>query len=281
MVTNVEFEFRDPQGGPPDCGDRLLFAGFPREGVALAFMPIVGDSIPGFFFEQPDTVLPLAPELLVSGGGIRGGPTETFQSVWHDGGWIGTVRRFVGPDASAADVVALDRMLATFRVRGAPRWIHDEISPKNELSDLRISLTRPTGWNLRTYPRWSVIDAPNPIAALESPGIREGSCRPFPSDAWVEVGRLRVPSTLVLISDASDSWSVPDFGPRPEHFRFEDALEAGKGGCGRNVRTVRFGFEAAGRQIYVDVASSSNWSTFTDQPEMLRYILDSIEISKA
>jgi hypothetical protein len=31
----------------------------------------------------------------------------------------------------------------------------------------------------------------------------------------------------------------------------------------------------------VDVAASSNWSTFTDQPEALRYILDSIEISDA
>ena len=279
MVTNVEFEFRDPQGGSPDCGDRLVMAGFPRDGVVLGFQPIVGDSIPGFIFEEPDTVLPLAPQLLVQTGGIRGGPAESYQGIWHDGDWIGTIRRFVGPDASADDIEALDRMLASFRVRGAPRWIQDAVAPRNELEDLEIRLTRPSDWRLATYPRWSVIDAPNPLVGLSSPAVREGRCRPDPLILPLGLGHFRDDSVLVLISDATDAWTVPDLPPRPDAFQFQDALLDEGRRCGESVRVLRFGFEAVGRQIFVDVLAPSD--VFQNDGELIRYILDSIEITKA
>jgi hypothetical protein len=42
---------------------------------------------------------------------------------------------------------------------------------------------------------------------------------------------------------------------------------------------LRFGFDEAGRQLYVDVAVGEG--LYRERPEMLRYILDSIEISEA
>jgi hypothetical protein len=44
-------------------------------------------------------------------------------------------------------------------------------------------------------------------------------------------------------------------------------------------RTFLASCVCARRQIYVDVTAS--WSVFTDDPKMLRHILDSTEISKA
>ncbi|MGZ8567628.1 MAG: hypothetical protein ACXWXS_11315, partial [Actinomycetota bacterium] len=34
IVSDVDFAFRDPQGGDPSCEDRFVFEGFPEGGVA-------------------------------------------------------------------------------------------------------------------------------------------------------------------------------------------------------------------------------------------------------
>ena len=276
MVTNVDFEFRDPRGGPPDCEDRLLFAGFPRDGVAFEFMPV---GIRWGIFQQPfDTVLPLTSPLLHHTDGIRGGPAESFLGIWVRRSELAYVRRFEGPNALSGDVRALDRMLGSLQVRGASSWIEAEVEPKDELRDLRIAINHPSGWHLSTYPRWSVIDAPNPLVALASP-IEGGSCRLLPLAPFIRVGQFRDPSVFVLISDATDSWQSPDLPARPNAFRFQDAIEDEKARCGRDVRALRFGFREAGRQIHVDVMASG--SVYRQQPEMLLHILNSIRIEKA
>jgi hypothetical protein len=277
MVTNVDFEFRDPRGGPPDCEDRLLFAGFPRDGVAFEFMP-VGSRF-GVLGQPFDTVLPLTRRLLHQTDGIRGGPAESFLGIWVRRSELAYVRRFEGPDASSGDVRALDRMLGSLQVRGAPSWIEVEVEPRNELHDLRIAINHPSGWELRTYPRWSVIDAPNPIAAVASPSVEGGSCRLQPLAPFTRVGRFRDPSVFVLISDATDSWERPDLPVRPEMLRFQDAIEDVKGRCGPDIRALRFGFKEADRQIHVDLMASG--SVYRVQPEMLLHILNSIRIEGA
>jgi hypothetical protein len=84
---------------------------------------------------------------------------------------------------------------------------------------------------------------------------------------------------FMLISDATESWVAPDLGPRPDGLRLRDATELDHGPCGDDVRALRFGFDEAGRQLYVDVAVGEG--LYRERPEMLRYILDSIEISEA
>ena len=273
MVTNVEFEFRDPQGGPPDCEDRLLFAGFPRHGVALEFMP--RGIPPGLFGPTLDTTLPLEPDLLYPTGGIVGGPAESFNSVNLADETLGVIRRFVGPEASTSDVTALDRMLASFSVRGAPRWIVEDDVGRGSL---RVSLRRPSTWQM-----WIVaqeLGAPPPVVQLNSPGVVAGGCRAFPWAPWIRIdGLVARGGVTIVLSDTSGSVdSVLELPPRPDHFRFLDAQQE-RSTCGGRVRSLRFAFMSAGRPFSLDVAAESH--VLLNEREMLRYILDSIEISEA
>jgi hypothetical protein len=273
MVTNVEFEFRDPRGGPPDCGDRLVFAGFPRDGVAFAFMPIVGDSIPGFPFQLPDTILPLTPDLLVQTDGIRGGPSESFQSIWLFKDWIGTVRRFVGPEAAATDIAALDGMLGSFQVPGAPRWLERKFFD----GPLTVALTNPDTWPADIFGGPAYKDAPTPIMSLTSPGMRLGSC-PF---SHLDLGSFGEFGVAVYVADWSTAFTsdVTTLKPRPESLRFQDAVETQKIRCGSRLRVLSFVYEEAGRPIHMDVAATE--TVYREQPEMLLHILNSIRVSKA
>jgi hypothetical protein len=273
IVTNVDFEFRDPRGGPPDCGDRLVFAGFPRDGVALGVMPIVGDSIPGLLFQLPDTIFPLTPDLLVQTDGIRGGPSESFQSIWLFKDWIGVVRRFVGPEAAATDIAALDGMLGSFQVAGAPRWVAGHV---RSLGDIRVSFTRPESWRAAGYPNLIVIDAPTPILRLRSPGIRGDGCE-LPGTPWIRVGAFDDFGVEIVVSDGSESFVAPDLPPRPNPIRSGDALRRRSVTCkGQRLRVFSFGFEEAGKPIYIDVVATQ--SVYREQPEMLLYLLNSILI---
>lgn len=277
VVTNVDFEFLNPRGESPGCEDRFLLNGFPHDGVAFAFKPV---GIRSGFFSQPfDTVLPLEPEHFHHPNKLVGSPAVSFLGIWARRTNLAYVRRWEGSEASPRDVAVLDRMISSLRVRGAPTWIDADVETRNELRDLRVALTHPSGWDLTTYPRWSVIDAPNPIAALSSPSVEGGSCRLQPPAPWIRVGPFRDPSVFVLISDATDSWQRPDLPPRPDGFRFQDAIEDVMGPCGLDVRAVRFGFTEAGRQIHVDVMASG--SVYREQPEMLLHILNSIKIERA
>jgi hypothetical protein len=144
-VTNTDFVFRNPKGELPRCADRHVFVGFPRDGVVFQFQPW-GDF--GLILPQPSTDLPLSADLLESSGGIKGGPSEKNAAVWVGGRLIGIIHRYVGSDASAADVAALDRMLASFRVRSVDRWtetgegttLHDEARG--------YAITYPDGWTV-------------------------------------------------------------------------------------------------------------------------------------
>jgi hypothetical protein len=277
VVANVDFEFLNPRGEWPECEDRFLLNGFPEDGVAFAFKPVGTRS--GFFRQPFDTVLPLEPEHFHRPNGVVGSPAVSFIGIWAGRSNPANVRRWEGPDASLLDLAALDRMISSLQVRGALSWVEAEVAPKHELHDLLIAIDHPSGWELRTYPRWSVIDAPNPIAALMSPGLQRGLCRLEPLAPWIGVGRFRDASVFVLISDATDSWQRPDLPARPDLFRFQDAIEDVKGRCGPDVRAVRFGFKAAGRQIHVDVMASG--SVYREQPEILLHIVNSIRIEGA
>lgn len=275
MVTNVRFEFRDPRGGPPDCEDRLVFAGFPPKGVALAFMP--RGAFSGLFvFRRPDTALPLTPALLVDSGGIRGGPAESYQSISYHRETLGVIRRFEGPDASSIDVRALDRMLASFDLRGAPRWVEGHA---RSLGDIRVSFVRPDTWTFAGYPDVLVMDAPTPILRLGSPRNRAESCE-LPGAPWIRVPRFDDYGVEIVVSDASESFAQPGLGPRPDPITLSDALDQRPVRCrGTPLQAATFGFREAGRPISIYVIATE--TVFREQPEMLLHILNSIRIEAA
>ena len=185
IVTNVDFEFLNPRGEQPGCEDRFVFHGFPREGVAFAFMPVGMRT--GLFFLHPDTALPLSPDLLVHTEGIRGGPAESFQGLWHDRELISIIRRWQGPDASEADVVALDQILASLEIPGAPRWVEDRIVQDG----VAVTVAHPEPWTATTVRAPTSEDAPTPLMMLTSPQIGGGSCSPFSPFLEVELGSIR------------------------------------------------------------------------------------------
>jgi hypothetical protein len=273
VVTNTDFEFRAPGGGSPNCEDRLIFSGFPRDGVALAFHPrgiLTGISGPSL-----DTTFPLSADLLIQTDGIRGGPTHSFQGVSLHGEELGVVRRYVGPDATASDVAALDRMLASFRVRGAPHWIfEDDVDP----GSLRVSLRHPSTWQMWIVPL--ELGAPPPVVQLMSPGVVSGGCRVFPWASWIRLDGLVAGGgvTVVLSDTGGSSDPLPELPQRPDHFRFLEAQQE-RSTCGGRVRSLRFAFMSAGRPFYLDVAAT--WDLYRNEPQLLRYILDSIRISEA
>jgi len=277
IVTNVDVAFRNRDGEPVGCWQGIVWAGFPREGIAFLVEPDVPF---GLVPRLPVTPFPLTPEALGYRHQVKGGPLQTMTTVQVPGHFepVAMVSRWVGPDASATDVDALDRMLGSLRVRGAITWVEDEITTTDEFPDLRVAITRPETWRFESYPTFSVIDAPNPVVGLRTPDLGDGRCSPLPVAPWIDTGRFGDTSLFVLVSDATESWVAPDLGPRPDAFRLADAIESGRGRCG-NVRTLRFGFEEAGRQLYVEVAVSE-WF-YRERPQMLLDILDSIEISKA
>jgi hypothetical protein len=274
VVTNSDFDFRNPQGERPACGDRYVFAGFPPNGVAFAFQP---NQPFGLLFGHPETVLPLSPTLLHTTSSIRGGPSERYVDITAAGRLdpLAYVRRWVGPEASRQDVAALDRLLGSLRVSGTSHWVTEE----RTVGGLTIEVTQPDRWRTVTDGLPSVIDAPTPVLEAVSPGLVDGgSCRPFISAPWIHLTGFRNFGVAVVVSDGSGMFGPPDLGERPELTNLREAIRRSVG-CGNRVRALRLGFQAAGRPIYVDLAASDTF--FREKPETLRYILDRIEISKA
>lgn len=273
IVTNVDFEFLNPRGESPACEDRFVFQGFPSDGVALAFMP--RGSIPGIFGALPDTTLPLAQLLLIPSAGIRGGPAESSLGIFLDGEWLGMLRRYEGPRATDRAVLALDRVLASFEVRGAPQWVGGHA---RSLGGIRVSFVRPDTWTFAGYPHAIVIDAPTPILRLRSPGIRGGGCE-LPGEPWIRVGRFDDYGVEIVVQDASETFGPTDLPPRPDSIGFGDELRRGPVTCrGQRLGVSTFGFEEAGRQIYVDIVATP--AVYREQPQMLLYILNSIRVEE-
>lgn len=224
IVTNVDFEFRNRDGALPGCGGPYVWAGFPRDGVALAVQPYVRF---GLAISGPATPFPLTPDLLHQSGAVRGGPSESYVFIRIPGEDypLAIVSRWVGPDASAADVVALDRMLASLQLRSGDRWteIVGELTTLHDEKDNYV-VTYPSDW----------------IVADEN-------LTPWLSSPWEILSLGTFP--LRISEDPEDGlriWDAPVVPAALEDMTSEDALvslqEAGLGGFGdRYRRPATFG----------------------------------------
>ena len=117
IVTNTDFEFRNPEGEAPGCEDRFVLEGFPRDGVALALMP-VGNRI-GIFVPGSETRFPMSWDQLQPTGGIEGGPGASYLGVTVGGSRVMYVRTWIGPDASADSSDQLIAVAGSLEVAGA------------------------------------------------------------------------------------------------------------------------------------------------------------------
>lgn len=118
IVTNTSFAFRDPRGGV-NCFGRFVLAGFPRDGVALAWKPL-GHRWPLFPIPRPDTAFPIRFEDLVHTDAIRGGPAVSVLAVQANRQPVYQVRVWIGRDASDVDREAMARVLFSIRLLRVP-----------------------------------------------------------------------------------------------------------------------------------------------------------------
>lgn len=269
IVTNVDFEFVNPRGESPRCEDRFVFQGFPSDGVALAFMP-VGIRIGIGRGTDTSSSFPLTPDRLAPTGGIRGGPTESYQSIWVDGDHVAVVRRWTGADASTDDVAALDRSLMSLLVRGAVRWTEASDGGLRTLHDgaRDFSVSYPDGWDVAEENLTPQLSEPAEILSLGTFPLRTGrdiddGLRLF--DAPVAPKALEDMTSIDAFLSLQESGAgLAGFEARPDHF--------GPLGCDESIYGCRpseelprawrdapfrawwIPFEDAGRAFYLFVA---------------------------
>ena len=271
IVTNVDFEFRNPRGESPQCEDRFVFQGFPSDGVAFAFMP-VGVRW-GILQPEPHTRFPLTPDRLRRTSSLSGGASESFLDVGVNGEVFAIVRRWVGQDAESDDVRALDRLLASLRLANPP-WIWSSVT----MTATRAEIRHPSSIEVRKFRFPIVIDAPTPILRLASPSVARGRCGPL-FGRLLDLGfaSLGESGVFVLVSDATEAWSA-DYGPRPSRFDISTASEQDRLRCnGRPFHLLVWRFQESGRQIVLEVAVTDGARRSVEGPPMST-ILDSLRI---
>ena len=273
IVTNVDFEFLNPQGESPSCEDRFVFQGFPSDGVAFAFMPVGGRI--GIFQPEPRTRFPITPAVMRTTTSLSGGASERFLDVGVGGELAALVRRWVGPDAEPEDVQTLDRLLSSLRLANPP-WVWTAAT----MSMTQAEIRHPSSFEVRTFRNPIVIDAPTPILRLATSSAGRGKCGHF---FWRLLGLgfadLEEEGVVVVVSDATEAWGA-DYGPRPSVFDLSTVSEQSRFRCkGQPLRLLVWRFEESGRQIVLEVAVTEETRGVERSP--ISTILNSIRIEKA
>ena len=267
IVTDVDFAFRDPEGGPPSCEDRFVFDGFPDDGVALSVEPV--GVRPGLGFEQPvDTPFPVQPRTMTTTDSIRGGPSMSYVPIYIDGALRGFVRRWEGPRADPAAVIELDRALGSIDVRGAAHWVSGEV-PASGPGTVRYRY--PDDWTV-TGDEWPVrFDSPGVVGAEactwgDNPGDLGSGAVLFVTDE-VGVGPTPAPVPADLI-------------PRPEHVDWANAETVEDDArCGGEPMTRGvWRFALAGRDVSAFLALGGPAPDATT-PAIAWSIVESVEFS--
>lgn len=249
IVSNVTFEFRDPRGTVPSCNGRIVFAGFPQNGVAIDLEPqsrgLLG------FTEPLDTPFPIGPSQLLVTDGIVGGPSMSYDDVVIDGGSTALVRMWVGPEAASEDVALAYEILGSIQVEGMDVWVTE--SPRSAGAP-QVVVSRPQDW-FATSGYGVVFDTDEQgVLRVATPGLgpksRHGGCGELYSSR-----RLPIPegeAVLNLSLWTGGGWGGPgphpEFIERPERFAWADA-EVNRVDCGgREMTVAAFWFRDAGRQ---------------------------------
>jgi hypothetical protein len=122
ILTDADFAFHGPgPGDPEECRGRFILAGFPRDGVALAFQPYgIGIGI-----GVPECIDPPIDRDVLSKVRLQGsGPVKVRYGYVCAGprseGPTYVVKTWVGREAPQAAIAELDRAVASFRFLRPP-----------------------------------------------------------------------------------------------------------------------------------------------------------------
>lgn len=160
IVSNTDFTFRDPQGRPPGCEDRLLLGGFPSDGVALFLVPT---GVRWGLFPTPrNTLFPMSLEDRRASLAWPGGPAESYEVITIDDHQPAVLRAYVGADASPADHDALSDIVWSLRYRHA---------------DLSMRFAPAEGWQTWTHVHIPGHQEPS-TASASNGAVPTGTGRP-------------------------------------------------------------------------------------------------------
>ena len=255
IVTDVDFAFRDPQGGDPSCEDRFVFEGFPEDGVALSYEPTGIRN--GLFPPSPDTPFPLSRQALTTTRSIGGGPAMSYSQIVIDGELIAIVRLWIGGGASDAAIDEAEEVLGSIDVAGAVHWhTHRE-------DEHRLSVTLPDDWVFAESNLTPWLTSPAEILSLGTFRLRASP------DPTIGLRLFDAPVAPTALADmkAIDAFiSVQESGPaggsaiRPRTFRPDGCVDSLLG-CDREDDPIEVPFQAwwipfdeDGRGFYLFVA---------------------------
>jgi hypothetical protein len=214
IATNAAFTFRNPSGGFPKCGDRLVLAGFPRDGVAFALAPAgIGFGLDIGTFDTP---FPIGWTQLEPSGGIRGGPAESYLVIRIHGEPTWNLRTWIGQDASSSAIADVKAAVTSLTVRGAAHWTTYS-SP-----DRRFSVAYPDEWFRAPRSLMPPTTTAQEILSLASYRAAAGghACTdvPLPGNALMGLGFGGV---FVTVQETGS----PSAPPRPSRLGAGDAQE--------------------------------------------------------
>ncbi len=271
IVTNTDFEFRNPGGEAPGCEDRFVLEGFPRDGVALALMPI-GIRV-GIFVPTSDTPFPISWDQLQPMGGIEGGPDASYLGVTVGGDQIMFVRTWIGPDASADAVDQLKAVVGSLEAAGAAHWATYS-DPVN-----RFSVTYPNAWVRASQSLTPELSDPHEILSLGTyplqPGGKACTDAYLPGKALADLGTSDV---LITLQEASAQGMPPRpaaFGPDAARIAF-DEFPACDGYGAVPLRAWWIAFADKGRGFYAFIALGPIVAHDGEVERVVWHVLDSL-----
>jgi hypothetical protein len=270
VVSNVDFEFRDPQGGPLGCEDRLVLTGFPSDGVAFYLMPT---GIRKTVFVPPATFFPLSLDRFERSGGIRGGPSKSSQSIVVGDQLVAYAYAWTGQAVSIADRSSLDGTVASLEYRGAMQG-----TTYRDAAD-GFTVMVPDGWQVADEPINTWVSDPQEILAMATYPLRPGGHAVIdgqvPSNAMDDLG----PNDLFIWVNES----VPGGdGQRPAQFSPEsicpsdpDCVQGRSLGI-EGARAWWYYFADHGREVYVFVAMGEDAYDNRGRSQQAWQVLDSL-----
>jgi hypothetical protein len=280
VLSNVGFSFLNPEGRPPECGDRFVRAGFPADGVMVSVAAM--GSRGGLFQPQPDTLFPIVRSMLTRVRTTGAEPAVRYGSVVVDGDVVGQVRLWVGDAASSADVAAVDRAIGSITFRAGMRAVvyrDDEDG---------LTITPPEDWFVADAPVNAELASPFEILTVATFPLRTGGVgmadQLMPRTAVEDVGPNDI---FIWVLEDPDGNGYP---ARPKTFEpaaICGGAEEGYRICpeptGRGLglpgmRAWSLAFQDAGRSIRVSVAMGE--ATFADpsRAELAWAVLDSLAL---
>jgi hypothetical protein len=271
VVTDSDFEFRNPQGGAPGCEARLVLEGFPSDAVAMAVMP-VGVRV-GIVVPTPDSPFPISWDQLEPTGVIEGGPAASYLGVTAGGDRILFVRTWIGPDAPAGEVDELTKVLGTLEVTGAAHWTTSS-DPING-----FSVTYPDDWMKASQSLTPELSDPHEILSLGTYPLRPGgkACIDayLPGNALADLGTGDVFITLQAASGQGMPPRPAAFGPDAARIAF-DGLPACDGYGALSLRGWWFAFADQGTGFYAFVALGPGVAHDAQVERLVWHVLDSL-----